>query len=201
MKLTKIIAAAAALATVVCIAGVPAQAAMTMNRYGGTAYLGKPALSVTASFVKAGGGAAHFSSVKLLNSLAGSKLAKAEVAKLTKQYGKAKVGSFVTVGDFAVKDALRLATKAGVKLPKATLSGKSLAKTLVQAGTDKDGSFVIGLMLDKAITHNIHNKVMDDVTKKFGGAADANYHKMNNQLFYDLAHAIGLKKVKLNRFH
>jgi hypothetical protein len=200
MKLTKIIAAAAALATVVCIAGIPAQA-MTMNRYGGSAYLGKPALSVTASFVKAGGGAAHFSSVKLLNSLAGAKLAKAEVAKLTRQYGKAKVASFVQVGDFAVKDALRLATAAGVKLPKATLSGKALAKTLVQAGTDKDGSFVIGLLLDKAITHKIHNQVMDDVTKKFGGAADANYHKMNNQLFYDLAHAIGLKNVRLNRFH
>ena len=200
MKLRKIIAAAAALATVVCLAGVPAQA-MTMNRYGGSAYLGKPALNVTASFVKAGGGAAHFSSVKLLNSLAGPKLAKAEVAKLTKQYGQAKIASFVTVGDFAVKDALHLATKAGVKLPAATLSGKTLAKTLVQAGTDKDGSFVIGLMLDKSITHNIHNHVMDDVTKKFGGDADANYHKINNQLFYDLAHAIGLKNVKLNRYH
>jgi len=199
MKLTKIIAAAAALATVVCIAGIPAQA-MSMNRYGGSAYLGKPALSVTASLVKAGGGAAHFSSVKLLNSLAGEKLAKAEVAKLTKQYGKAKIAS-LQVGDFAVKDALRIATAAGVKLPKATLSGKALAKTLVQAGTDKDGSFVIGLLLDKAITHKIHNQVMDDVTKKFGGAADANYHKINNQLFYDLAHAIGLKNVKLNRYH
>lgn len=200
MKLTKIIAAAAALLSVVCIAGVPAQA-MNMNRYGGSAYLGKPALSVTASFVKAGGGAAHFSTVKLLNSLAGSKLAKAEIARLTKHYGKAKIASFIKVGDFAVKDALRLATKAGVKLPKATLSGTNLAKTLVNAGTDKDGSFVIGLMLDKAITHKIHNQVMDDVTKKFGATADANYHKINNLLFYDMAQALGLKNVKLNRYH
>ena len=69
MKLKKLIAAAAAFVTVVCLAGAPAQA-MSMNRYGGSAYLGKPALNVTASFVKAGGGAAHFSTVKLLNSLA-----------------------------------------------------------------------------------------------------------------------------------
>jgi hypothetical protein len=42
---------------------------------------------------------------------------------------------------------------------------------------------------------------MDDIDKKFGGAADADYHKISNQLFYDLAHALGAKTVKLNRFH
>jgi len=201
MKLTKIIAAAAALTIIASIAFTPAYAQHSHGRYGGSAYLGKPALNVTASLVKAGGGAAHFSSAKLLTSLGGAKLANAEVAKLTKQYGKAKIASFIKVGDFAVGDSLRIATKAGVKLPKANLSGKTLATTLVKAGLEKDGTFNIELLLDKAVTHNIHGQVMDDIDKKFGGAADADYHKISNQLFYDLAHALGAKTVKLNRFH
>lgn len=200
MKLTKIIAAAAAFATVALIASAPAQAA-THNRYGGVAYLGKPALHVTASFVKAGGGGANFSSVKLLNSLAGSKLAKKEIHRLTMHYGKARMESFVKVGDFAVKHALGHATAAGVKLPSTTQNGTDLAKSLIKAGLQKDGTFYYGTALDHIITHKIHNQTMDDITAKFGATADADYHKMNNLLFYDMAQALGMKNVKLSRYH
>src|SRR5690348_16790946 len=79
------------------------------SRYGGPTYLGKPALEVTASFVQAGGGPAHFSSAKALQSILGAKITKAEVAKLTKQYGKKAVGTWIKVGDFAVNDALKRA--------------------------------------------------------------------------------------------
>jgi len=198
MRLTHTMAATAALAA---LAGTTVAPAHAHSRYGGSSYSGAPALTVTASLVQAGGGAAKYSTAKALSAIAGSKLAKAEVAKLTKQYGKAKMASFLQVGDFAVKDALRLATKAGVKLPKANLSGTKLASTLVSAGLEKDKTFNIELLLDKAITHKIHEQVMDDIDKKFGGNADANYHRISNQAFYDLGHALGAKSVKRNKFN
>lgn len=200
MNITRTLAVTAALAALLSTMPIAAQA-HGHGRYGGSSYEGKPALAVTASLVQAGGGAANYSTAKALVSMVGSKAAQAEVAKLTKQYGKAKVASFIQVGDFAVKDALRLATKAGVKLPKATLKGKNLASALVNAGLEKDNTFNIELLLDKAVTHGIHEQVMDNIDKKFGGAADANYHRIANQAFYDLAHALGVKKVKLNKFH
>ncbi len=198
MKLTHKIFATAALAAMVSISVAPANA---HSRYGGSSYEGAPALAVTASLVKAGGGAAHYSTAKALTSMLGAKATNAEVAKLRKQYGQAKVASWLKIGDFAVKDALRIATKAGVKLPAANLTGKKLASTLVSAGLEKNQTFNIELLLDKAVTHKIHVQVMDNIDKKFGPGVDANYHKISNQAFYDAAHALGLKKVKLNKFH
>jgi hypothetical protein len=198
MKLTRTLVAAVALTALTGLGSLPAQA---HSRYGGSSYEGKPALAVTASLVKAGGGAAHYSTAKALTSMLGAKTVNAEVAKLTKQYGHAKVASWLNMADFAVKDALRIATQAKVKLPAATLSGKKLATTLVSAGLEKDNTFNIELLLDKAITHGIHVQVMNDIDKKFGPGVDANLHKIFNQAFYDTAHALGMKQVKLNRFH
>src|SRR5689334_3019824 len=74
-----------------------------MNRFGGPVYRGAPALAVTASLVEAGGGAENFSIAKALTTIGGAELIKAEVEKLTKQYGAEKVQSWIMVFDFAVK--------------------------------------------------------------------------------------------------
>lgn len=197
-KVTRTIAATAALGALTSALTTPANAHGRYIRY---SYQGQPALAVTAALVQAGGGPANFSTARALTSMVGAKLVQAEVAKLTKQYGKARVASFLQVGDFAVKDALRIATKAGVKLPQGNLRGKQLASTLVTAGLNREGAFDIEVLLDKAVTHDIHEQVMDNIDRKFGGNADANYHKIANQAFYDLAQALGAKKVKLHRFH
>lgn len=198
MKSTHLIAATGIAALLLSALSSAVQA---HGRYGGSSYEGKPALTVTASLVEAGGGPAKYSTAAALTSMVGKKLVDAEVAKLTKQYGKAKVASWLQVGDFAVHDSLRIATKAGVKLPKGNLKGKPLASALVMVGLEKDKTFNIELMLDKAVTHKIHEQVMDDIDKKYGGTADANYHRISNQAFYDLAQALGAKQVKLNKFH
>ncbi|HEY3783121.1 MAG TPA: hypothetical protein VGL56_18745 [Fimbriimonadaceae bacterium] len=193
-----IFAAMAAVLTTACFA----QDTMDMkSRYGGPVYMGDPALNVTASLVQAGGGPENFSTVEALNHLLGKKLAKAEVAKLTDQYGADKVTSFVTVFNFVVADSLKIATAAGVKLPDADMKGKKLAATLVSAGTDKDGTFWIGTVLDKAVTHKIHMQVMDDIDAKYGQDADANYHRISNQAMYDAAQALGATSTKLASFH
>src|SRR5262249_29952413 len=86
------------------------KAMMAHSRYGGPSYTGKPALTVTASLVEAGGGPANFSIATALTNMVGADLVKAEVAKLTKQYGADKVKTWLSIFDFAVKDALRIAT-------------------------------------------------------------------------------------------
>src|ERR1700680_3719510 len=90
---------------------------MQMGRFGGPVYSGAPALSVTASLVAVGGGADHYSTATALVSMVGKDTVNAEVAKLTKQYGKDAVGQWLSTFDFAVNDSLKHATAAGVTLP------------------------------------------------------------------------------------
>ena len=176
-----------------------------MSRYGGPIYTGAPALAVTADLVAAGGGAANFSTATALTAMLGKATVDAEVAKLGKQYGKAAVGQWLKTFDFAVGDALKIATSKGVKLPAADpkMTGKALATTLVKAGTAPDGTFQIEYLLDKAVSHGIHVQVMDDIdaNKSFGKQADLQYHEISNQAFYDAAHALGATGVKLSPLH
>jgi len=180
---------------------MPMKMGMSMNKYGGPIYSGPPALGVTASLVKAGGGAKNFSIVTAFKSMVGPKMASAELTKLTKQYGKTRAMRFITVFDFAVNDSLKIATAAGVKLPMATMGGKELAGGLVKAGLDSKGTFWTGYLLDKAVSHKIHMKVMDDIEAKWGEDADKDYHRISNQAHYDLAKAFMMKNVKLAPLH
>jgi len=203
---------AAAAAAVACSIGSVAYADSMMSsgsamqgRFGGPVYSGPPALSVTASLVAAGGGASHYSTAAALVSMVGKDTVNAEVTKLQGQYGKAAVTQWLSVFDYAVDDALKHATAAGVKLPAPDpmLTGKNLASTLVKAGTASDGTFQIEFLLDKAVSHPIHNAVMDDIDNNsmYGKHADLMYHTISNQAFYDLAQALGAKSVKLAPLH
>ena len=181
-----------------------AQANMSaMNWFGGPTYSGAPALTVTAALVKAGGGASDFSFSKALVSMLGEKTVNAEVAKLTKQYGEKNVTDFINGMTFAVNAGLKRATAAGVKLPAAPadLKGAKLAETLVNAGTSADGTWWSGYLFDKALSHDIHVGVMQDIDAKFGHGADENTHKILNQAMYDVAQALKVKGVKLAPLH
>lgn len=174
-----------------------------MNWFGGPIYTGAPALGATAALVKAGGGAENFKFSTALVSMLGQKTVNAEVAKLNRQYGEEAVNNFLHGMTFTVKDGLKRATEAGVKLPAApaSLKGAKLAKALVGAGTAPDGTFWAGYLFDHAISHKLHNMVMMDIDAKFGHGADQNTHKILNQAMYDVAQALGEHKVKLASLH
>lgn len=175
---------------------------MGTNRFGGPVYDGKPALSVTVALVVAGGGPEHFSLVTALNHMLDKKTVNAEVSKLTKQYGAKRVGYWVKVMNFYVDDTLRIVKAKGIKLPPPTkLQGTELAKTLVKAGTDSQGTFWAGYLFDHAVSHPIHNQLMNDADAKYGAKWDSNAHAITNQAFYDVAHALGDKRVKLAPYH
>jgi len=176
-----------------------------MGRYGGPIYNGKPALAVTAALVAAGGGAAKYSTATALTAMLGKATVTAEVAKLTKQYGAAAATQWLKTFDFAVGDALKIATADGVTLPAPDpkMTGAALAKGLVAAGTAPDGTFQIEFLLDKAVSHAIHVQVMNDIDHNaaFGEKKDLDYHAISNQAFYDVAQALGDTSVKLAPLH
>lgn len=180
-----------------------AQAGSGTNMFGGPVYSGEPALPVTAALVKAGGGAENFSFSKALVSMLGEKTVNAEVAKLQKQYGKDEVNTFITGMTYAVKDGLKRATEAGVKLPAAPadLHGVALARTLVTAGTTPDGTWWSGYLFDHALSHDLHNQVMADINANVSTQADMTTHKILNQAMFDVAHALGDKHVQLASLH
>ena len=166
----------------------------------GTDYTGAPDLQAAISLVTAGGAPGSFSITTALANLAGPDVANAEVQKLTKQYGAPAVASFVEVQNFAVNDAVKIATAAGVKFPAPALKGKDLAVRIVQLGL-VNGTYYEGTQLDHLVTHAIHEHVMNDIDAKYGAAADANYHKIADQAHYDLAQALGATSVGLAAFH
>jgi len=166
----------------------------------GAMFDGAPDLQVASSLVAAGGPLGRFSIVAALTDFAGPTVANAEVAKLTKQYGQDRVTSYVIVQNFAVNDAVRVATAAGVVFPVAQLHGAVLAKDVVTLGLI-DGTYYEGFMLDHVVSSKVHMAVMDDIDAKFGPVADANYHLISDQAHYDLAQALGASTVKLAAYH
>jgi hypothetical protein len=185
-----------------CVAGIllavaPALAETLMpnvtdapSRFSGPGvYTGAPALPVTLSMVIAGGGPAHFQTVTLIKALAGSK-ADAEVAALEKKFGAQSVKNFVVIFPFVVSDSLKIAKAKGVALPAEPnpdpKNGEALAGALWAAGQTGNG-FNVEVMLDRAVSHPIHDQVMKDIDAKYGLAADADYHAVLNQAMHDLA--------------
>jgi hypothetical protein len=158
-------------------------------------YTGAPALQVTLSMVMAGGGPSNFNTVTLLKVLTGPKF-NAEVGKLTKQYGKTKVDNFLKVFDYVVADTLKIVNEKHIALPKTPSpdpkDGKALAAALWGAGQTGSG-FNVEVMLDRAVSHPIHVQVMKDIDKKYGIAADADYHAILTTAMHDLASVYGLK--------
>jgi len=173
----------------------------TTNRYGGPIYNGSPIGDVTAELLAIGGTPGNFSSVRTLNTLVGADTVTAEVKNLQARYGPDAVDRFIKVFDYTVNDAWSRAGKDNVAFPPAaTLSDHDVAVALVQAGTAGDGTFWTGLMLDKLVSHKVHDQVMVDIDAKYGEPADASYHKIANRLFYDIALILGAK-VTLASFH
>jgi len=195
-------AAAAALSLLLAPAAAPAammpNVRMQPSRFSGPGvYTGAPNLRLTLSMVIAGGGPANFSSVALVKRLAGAKFS-AELAKLTKQYGKTKVGNFVTVFNFVVSDTLRIVTAKHIALPKTPSpdpnNGEALAGALWAAGQTGRG-YNVEVMLDRLVSHPIHDQVMDDIDRKYGIAKDADYHAVLNTAMHDLAAAYRLNAM------
>jgi hypothetical protein len=190
------IGAGLALAAALALVAPAADAqSTTQARFSTTGvYNGAPVLPLTLSMIEAGGGPAHFDSVTLVGALAGPST-KAEVAKLTKQFGAAKLKSFLDVFNFVVSDSLAIVTKKKIALPSSPnpnpKDGKALSAALYTAGLE-DGHYNVEIMLDHLVSHPIHVQVMNDIDAKYSIPVDANYHIILTQAVLDLKAAYKL---------
>lgn len=196
-RLTAALAVAlASIGTGIASATLMANVVNAPTRFSGSCciYTGAPALAVTLSMVEAGGGPSNFSTATLLKTLTGSHF-DAEVAKLTSEYGKAQVGQFLKTFDFVVDDSLKIVGEKKIALPSQPnpnpKDGGALAGALWAAGQTGQG-FNVEVMLDRAVSHPIHFKVMSDIDVKYGLAADAQYHAILTTAMKDLAAAYHL---------
>ncbi|HEY1654115.1 MAG TPA: hypothetical protein VGF86_03270 [Candidatus Tumulicola sp.] len=161
-----------------------------------TRYLGQPNLRLTAAAVTAGGGARHFNALALLPVLTGPQDA-AEIARLTQRFGKTRVAAFAITFDRAVDDALAVATKAGVSLPKPPIylaDGGHLSAALIAAGTMGNSRFDVGYMLEHLLSRKIHVAIMHqlDADPNVGKKRNADFHIMLTALLMDLKSQYGL---------
>ncbi len=160
-------------------------------------YTGAPALQVTLSMIEAGGGPKSFDTATLLKTLTGPQFS-AEVTKLSNQYGKDQVAQFLKTFNFVVNDSLRIVTEKKVALPSQPSpdpkDGAALASALWSAGQTGQG-YNVEVMLDRAVSHPIHLQVMLDIDKKYGLAADAQYHAILTTAMKDLAAAYKLQST------
>ena len=133
-------------------------------------------------------------STRFLKRLTGNSFS-AEVAKLTKAYGKDQVNQFLATFDFVVNDSLRIVTEKKIALPSKPNpdpnDGRALAAALWSAGQTGEG-FNVEVMLDRAASHLIHVQVMKDIDAKYGLGVDAQYHAILTTAMKDLAAAYQL---------
>jgi len=196
LRFTTALAIALAVGSGIAMAALMPNVISAPTRFSGPCcvYTGAPALQVTLSMIEAGGGPSNFSTATLLKTLTGP-LFDPEVAKLTKEYGKAQVAQFLTTFDFVVADSLKIVREKNIALPSTPnpnpQDGKALAGALWAAGQTGEG-FNVEVMLDRAVSHPIHFQVMSDIDVKYGLAADAQYHAILTTAMKDLASAYHL---------
>lgn len=165
---------------------------VVMNRFGGPSYFGTPAVDVTAAFIKAGGGAGSFSMVRAFSSMIGDTVLQSELGKLRARFGDRDTDRFVHIFDFAVSDAWKRAGENNLVLPApGALEGHDLAQAIVTTGTTDSRYFFTGFLLDKLLTHKVHQQVLSDIDVKYGANDNETFNTIANAFFVDLAHQIG----------
>ncbi len=168
----------------------------SMHHHQATRYLGAPILPLTAAVVTAGGGAKRFDSLRLFAVLTGPHEG-AELAALTRRYGKARVRAFTVTFDHAIDDALTVATNAGVTLPPAPSylrDGGTLSAHLIAAGTMANGRYDVGFMLEHLISRKIHVVIMQQLNTDpaVGSVRNADFHAILASLMGDLKTQYGV---------
>ena len=170
-------------------------------RYGGGVYLGSPRLDVTSSLILAGGGIENFSIQRALRSTEGDDWTNDELQRLRDMYGREHVRVWERAFDFTIADAARRATDDGLTLPLPDMKGRRLAMALVNAGIDEDHRFAAETLWDRAISHEVHQQVMDDIDRQYGADGNGDFHQITNRMFYDLAMHLNMQQIKLAWFH
>lgn len=170
-------------------------------RYTKNSYRGRPDLGLVVAIVQAGGGPGRFDGNRLLTVLAGGN-PKPELARLRKQYGKARVDAFVQTMTFSMVDLLQIFNENHVALPaRARVSpgdGRAMALAIYHDGIMPNGKYDCGYMMEHLMTHPIHIVLMHDVdnVRGFGRSHNASFHTILTRAVVDLKNTYGKSRPR-----
>ena len=152
-----------------------------------------PQLAVTSAIIALGGGAGEgsFSSVRALSQMIGSDSLQSELATLRTKFGSDPVDRFVHIFDYAFIDGWQRAGQANLKIPAPSPdTGTALALDMVRAGSGPSGGFQMTAMMDALWSARVHQQIHSDIVSKYGTDAAADFVRVGNQLFSDLAQTL-----------
>jgi hypothetical protein len=164
--------------------------------YSRYSYHGSPDLALVVALVEAGGGPHRFDSRRLLSALTGGR-PKAEVMRLKRHYGKARVDAFMQTLTFSMTDLLQLFALNHLALPQtprvSPKDGRALVWAVYHDGIMLNGKYDCGYMMEHLMTHPIHVALMHDVEvqRGFGPRHNANFHELLTRVIVDLKNAYG----------
>lgn len=165
-----------------------------LAQYTEHSYRGKPDVALTYAILDAGGGPGKFNSAKLFRTL-GGRHTNAEVRKLQRVYGKAKMAAFMETFTFAMSDLqtlFKLNHIAAVDPPRSVYqNGRGLSMAIYHAGIMPNGRYDCGYMMEHLMTHPIHVVLMHDinVARGHGPQHNANFHIILTRVILDLKDA------------
>ncbi len=159
--------------------------------YSKYSYRGKPDLGLTLALVQAGGGAGHFNSAKLFRVLTNHH-PQAEMKRLQRAYGKAKVAAFMQTMTFAINDLAVLMKANHIEFPDEPSvdphDGRSIVLGIYQDGIAKHRKYDCGYMMEHLMSHPLHVVLMRDINDErgHGPTHNANFHIILTRVVKDL---------------
>ncbi|HTX58768.1 MAG TPA: hypothetical protein VMH02_03750 [Verrucomicrobiae bacterium] len=156
------------------------------------AYTGAPDVNVTAAFYNAGGGPGSFSSVRAIESMVGEGTLSSGLSTLAAKYGQDQADRFPAYFDFVMHDAWERAGQDNLMIPPfGSHDGHMLAVDLLHAGTTPSGNFSTRYLLAKLFTPTVSDRVLSDLSDRYGAGSVTAFEQMSNSFFYDLSAQLG----------
>lgn len=144
-------------------------------------------LGLASSLIATGGGAGSFSTIRAFDRMVGPDTTLSLENRLATAEGQGNANQFVSMFDYAINDAWRLAGVNNVSMPSATENGGvGLAQQLVQAGTVNNGTFSGSIFFQNLFGSTIASEIMADLNQHFGPGSSVQFDRMSGQFFHDL---------------
>ena len=165
----------------------------------GPIYREPPDFAVASSLLHAAKSRRGPDAALALESIFGQAAMSKERTALASRYGRPSVEVFFTTFSEVLRDFGRASQAAGLSQPPKPVTGAALGSAVIKAGTDKDGYFFTGYMLDHLMSHVTAFQIIRKITadRSFGSKSVATMNSISNRLFYDMARASGVPGVRL----
>ncbi len=150
---------------------------------GAIPYEGAPNLQLTSDLVAAGSGPKGFDSHLLIERMYGPQY-RPEIIHLRERYGATYTADFFTLMNYSIDDVAGFVTRDKVALPKpeSDMTPAKLDYDLVAIGQSPKGSYDVGYMLEKLISHKYHEELMMDLNMHFSQQRVSTFHAILGSL-------------------